>query len=113
MGVTAAAGPERAEASERGGGNAAGWLAGEWRERRAHARPAAGADSGAGAELHREAWNSWRVRGGVRARLRSTGSGKEAAQPEKARGALLGARVAPDWLENAARVRARRERSLG
>ncbi|XP_072617863.1 uncharacterized protein [Vulpes vulpes] len=72
-----------------------------------------GGGLGAGAEPHREAWNSWRVRGGVRARLRSTGSGKEAAQPEKARGALLGARVAPDWLENAARVRARHERSLG
>lgn len=48
----------------------------------------------------------------MRARLRSTGSGKEAAQPEKDRGTLLGARVAPDWLENAERVRARQERSL-
>lgn len=57
-----------------------------------------GGGLGPGAELHRESWNSWRVRGGVRARLRSAGSGKEPAQPKLDRGTLLGARVAPDWL---------------
>ena len=57
-----------------------------------------GGGLGPGAELHRESWNSWRVRGGVSARLRSAGSGKEAAQPKLDRGTLLGARVAPDWL---------------
>ena len=40
-----------------------------------------GGGLGPGAELHRESWNSWRVRGGVSARLRSAGSGKEPAQP--------------------------------
>ena len=57
-----------------------------------------GGGLGPGAELHRESWNSGRVRGGVRARLRSAGSGKEPAQPKLDRGTLLGARVAPDWL---------------
>lgn len=47
----------------------------------AHALEVAGADSGTGAELHPEACNSWRVRGGVRARLQSARSGKEPAQP--------------------------------
>lgn len=51
-------------------------LDGERRE--AHALEVAGADSGTGAELHPEACNSWRVEGGVRARLRRAGSGKEA-----------------------------------
>lgn len=52
-----------------------------WRER-AHAREVAEADSGTGAELHPEAWTSWRVQGGVRARLPRTGSGKEPARTE-------------------------------
>ncbi|XP_061014210.1 uncharacterized protein LOC133066807 [Dama dama] len=57
-----------------------------------------GGGLGPGAELHRESWNSWRVRGGVSARLRSARSGKEPAQPKLDRGTLQGARVAPDWL---------------
>lgn len=65
------------------------------------------------AEPHREAWNSWKVRGGVRARLRSTGSGKEPAQPEEDPGTLRDARVAPDWLgERGAGARETRTRPL-
>lgn len=58
-----------------------GWQETERGEKGAHALEVAGADSGTGAELHPEACNSWRVRGGVRAWLRSAGSGKEPAQP--------------------------------
>lgn len=72
------------------------WLA---REGEAHALEVAGADSGTGAELHPEACNSWRVEGGVRARLPRAGSGKEAGPASSGTGErFLGARVARDWL---------------
>lgn len=75
-------------------------------ERGAHALEGAGAGSGTGAELHPEACNSWRVRGGVRATERErrelgcgvSGAGRSWAQPEWDRARLLGARVARDWL---------------
>ncbi|XP_041514591.1 uncharacterized protein LOC121452483 [Microtus oregoni] len=74
-------------------------------EQGAHALEGAGAGSGTGAELHPEACNSWRVRGGVRASERARklgcrvpGAGRSRAQPEWDRARLLGARVARDWL---------------
>lgn len=69
------------------------------RVRRKESTSSEGCGGGLGdrAEPHREAWNLWRVRGGVSS-LRSTGSGKEPAQPEEDPGTLRDARVALDWL---------------
>lgn len=95
MGPAEAAGPGRASPERLCGVRPkrdAGMARRDRGERGAHALEGAGAGSGTGAELHPEACNSWRVKGGVRAseRAREESSAVECREREEAGPSLSG-----------------------